>query len=160
MTGKDAQEKAESEYLSKADRNLLREYERTIAEKYNWETLMKKLTVPSEKQPKNLQAFQEIERGVRRKISDLGKSMVEMYPKIQSVEEKMKNPYRLKNVNLVTHDILQKNLEILGIKNVARTLSRLKKNEKGVTIIHTLGGLEGKIKSAVSIFEIRIRKIG
>ena len=50
--------------------------------------------------------------------------------------------------------------KILGIKNVARTLSRLKKNEKGIHTVNTLGGLEGKIKSAVSIFEIRIRKIG
>ena len=57
VTGKDAQEKSESEYLSKADRILLREYERTMAEKYNWKKLMKKLTVPSEKQLKNLQAF-------------------------------------------------------------------------------------------------------
>jgi hypothetical protein len=125
VTGKDAQEKSESEYLSKADRNLLRDYERTLAEKYNWETLMKNLSVPSEKQPKNLQAFQEIERGVRTRISDLKKTMVEMYPKIQSVEEKMKNPYRLKNVHLVTHDILQKNLEILGeLKNVSEELMR------------------------------------
>ena len=125
VTGKEAQEKSESEYLSKADRNLLREYERTIAEKYNWETLMKNLSVPSEKQPKNLQAFQEIERGVRRKISDLEKSMVEMYPKVQSVEEKMKNPYRQKNVNLVTHDILQNNLEVLGeLKNASEELMR------------------------------------
>lgn len=83
MTGKVAQEKSQSEYLSKADRNLLRDYERTIAEKYNWETLMRKLTVPSEKQPKNFQAFQKIEKGVRRKISDLEKSMVEIYPKVQ-----------------------------------------------------------------------------
>ena len=56
VTGKVAQEKSKSEYLSKADRNLLRDYERTIAEKYNWETLIKNLTVPSEKKPKNFQA--------------------------------------------------------------------------------------------------------
>lgn len=134
VTGKEAQEKSESEYLSKADRNLLREYERTIAEKYNWETLMKNLSVPSEKQPKNLQAFQEIERGVRRKISDLEKSMVEMYPKVQSVEEKMKNPYRLKNVNLVTHDILQNNLEVLGeLKDVSEELLRDVEDFKNLT---------------------------
>ena len=123
VTGKEAQEKSQSEYLSKADRNLLRDYERMIAEKYNWEKLMKNLTVPSEKQPKNFQAFQEIEKGVMRKISDLEKSMVEMYPKVQSVEEKLKNPYRQKNVNLVTHDILQNNLEILGeLKNASEEL--------------------------------------
>ena len=123
VTSKKALEKAESEYLSKADRILLRDYERTIAEKYNLEKLMKNLSVPSEKQPKNLQAFQEIEMGVRTKISDLQKSMAEMYPKVQIVEEKMKNPYRLKNVHMVTHDILQKNLEILGeLKNVSEEL--------------------------------------
>ena len=134
VTGKDAQEKSQSEYLSKADRNLLREYERMIAEKYNWETLMRKLTVPSEKQPKNFQAFQEIEKGVRTRISDLEKSMVEMYPKVQSVEEKMKNPYRLKNVHLVTHDILQKNLEILGeLKNVSEELMRNVEDYKNQT---------------------------
>ena len=53
------------------------------------------------------------------------KSILEMYPKVQSVEEKMKNPYWLKNVYLVTHDILQKNLEILGeLKNVSEELMR------------------------------------
>lgn len=93
VMGKRALEKSESEYLSKADRILLRDYERTIAEKYNWEKLMRKLIVPSENQPKNLQAFQEIEKGMRIKISDFEKSMVEMYPKVQSVEGKMKNPY-------------------------------------------------------------------
>ena len=30
--------------------------------------------------------------------------------------------------------------KILGIKNVARTLSRLKKNEKGIHTVNTLGG--------------------
>ena len=134
VTGKDAQEKSEWEYLSKADRNLLREYERRLAEKYNWETLMKNLTVPSEKQPKNLQAFQEIEKGVMRKISDLEKSMVEMYPKVQSVEEKLKNPYRLKNVHLVTHDILQNNLEILGeLKNASEELLHDVEDYKNLT---------------------------
>ena len=97
VTGEQAMEKSQSEYLSKADRILLCEYERTISEKYNLESLMRKLTVPSEKQLKNFQAFQEIEMGVRTKISDLQKSMVEIYPKIKSVEEKMKNPYRKKS---------------------------------------------------------------
>ena len=60
--------------LKKADLILLRDYERTLAEKYNWEKLMRKLTVPSEEQPKNLQAFLEIERGVRAKIPALQKS--------------------------------------------------------------------------------------
>lgn len=134
LTGKDAQEKSKSEYLSKADRILLRDYERTIEEKYNLEKLMKNLSVPSEKQPKNFQAFQEIEMGVRRKISDLEKSMVDMYPKVQSVEEKLKNSYRQKNVHLVTHDILQNNLEILGeLKNVSEELLRDVENFKNLT---------------------------
>lgn len=113
MTCRQAETKATSEYLSKAERILLHDYEKAIAEKYNLESLMKKLIKPSEKQPKNLQAFQEIEMGVRAKISALQNSMVELYPKIQSVEEKMKKTTRLKNVHLVTHNILQKNLENL-----------------------------------------------
>ena len=134
LSGKVAQEKAESEYLSKADRILLHDYERTIAEKYNWEKLMRKLTVPSEKQPKNFQAFQEIEIGVRKKNSDLQKSMAEMYPKVQCIKEKLKNPYQLKNVHLVTHDILQKNLEILGeMKNVSEKLMRDVEEIKNLT---------------------------
>ena len=114
VIGKQALEKSKSEYLPKADRFLLREYEKMIAEKYNLESLLKKLKVPPENQPQNLQAFLEIEKGVRTKISALQKAMVELYPKIQSVEEKMKNSYWSKNVNLITHDILQKNLGILN----------------------------------------------
>lgn len=122
-TGKQALEKSESEYLSKADRFLLREYEKTIAEKYNLESLMKKLKVPSENQPQHWQAFQEIEKGVRIKISYLQKLMIEMYPKVQSIEEKLKNFNRSKNIHLITHDILQKNLEILGeLKNASEEL--------------------------------------
>jgi len=113
MTCRQAETKATSEYLPKADQILLREYENAIAEKYNLESLLKKLIKPSEKQPKNLQAFQEIESGVNAKISALQKSMVEMYPKFREVEENLKNPYQLKNVHLVTHNILQNNLEVL-----------------------------------------------
>lgn len=113
MTCRQAETKATSEYLPKADRILLREYGNAIAEKYNLESLLKKLIKPSEKQPKNLQAFQEIESGVSSKISALQKSMVEMYPKFRAVKENLKNPYQLKNVHLVTHNILQNNLENL-----------------------------------------------
>lgn len=122
-TCRQATEKAQSEYLSKAERILLHEYEKMIAEKYNLESLLKKLIKPSEKQPKNLQAFQEIESGVRAKISALQKSMVEMYPKFREVEENLKNPYQLKSVHLVTHNILQNNLE--NLKKLQKTSEEL-----------------------------------
>lgn len=125
VTGKCAKEKSESEYLSKANRFLLREYEKTISEKFNLESLMKKLKKPTEKQLQNLQAFEEIEIGVQTKIDSLQKSMIEMYPKVRSVEEKLKSPSRLKNVHLITHDILQTNLEILrDLKNTSEELLR------------------------------------
>lgn len=150
VTGRRAQEKAQSEYLPKADRISLREYEKMLAEKYNLESLLKKLKIPPENQPQNLQAFQEIERGVRAKISDLQKSMVERYPNIQSVEEKMKNQYRLKNVHLVTHNILQKNLEVLKeLAKMSEELLRDAEELKNLT--------EGKEKSQTifSFSEVR-----
>ena len=112
-TCRQALEKAHSEYLSKADRIFLHEYKNAIAQKFHLESSLKELIVPPEKQPKNLQAFREIENGVRAKISVLKNSLKESYPKFQAVEEKMKNQYRLKNVHLVTHNILQKNVEVL-----------------------------------------------
>jgi len=125
VTGKCAKKKSESEYLSKADRFLLHEYEKTIAEKFNLESLMKKLKKPPENQLQNLQAFEEIERGVQTKIFSLQKSMIEMYPKVQGIEEKLKTPSRLKNVHLITHDILQNNLEILrDLKKASEELLR------------------------------------
>lgn len=60
--------------------------------------------------------------------------MVEMYPKVQSVEEKLKNPYRQKNVHLVTHDILRNNLEILGeVKNASEELLKDVEDFKNLT---------------------------
>ncbi|MBR6012594.1 MAG: MobA/MobL family protein [Selenomonadaceae bacterium] len=134
MTCRQAETKATSEYLPKADRILLREYENAVAEKYNLESLLKKLIKPSEKQPKNLQAFQEIESGVSAKISDLQKSMVEMYPKFRAVEENLKNPYQLKNVHLVTHSILQNNLKNLKeLQKVSEKLLRDAQELKNLT---------------------------
>lgn len=61
-------EKAKSEYSPKADWILLHEYEKMVAEKFNLESLMKKLKEPPENQPQNLQAFREIEMGVGQKF--------------------------------------------------------------------------------------------
>ncbi len=134
FTGKQALEKAQSEYLPKSDRIVLCEYEKVVAEKYNLESLVKKLIKPSEKQPKNLQAFREIEMGVRAKISSLQRSMLEMYPKFSAVEEKMKNPYQLKNVHLVTHSILQKNVEVLKeLEKISEELLRDAEEMKDLT---------------------------
>ena len=125
MTGRRAKEKAQSEYLSKADRILLREYENYLAQKYNLESLLNELIEPNEKQPQNLQAFREIASGVRSKILSLKNSLVKMYPQFLAVEEKMKNPYRRKNVQLITHSILQRNLETLNeLRNSGEQLLR------------------------------------
>ena len=150
VTGKNAQKKSESEYLSKADRILLRDYERTIAEKYNLESLLKKLIKPSEKQPKNLKAFQEIESGVRVKISALQKSMIEMYPQVQNVEEKMKNPYQLKNVHLVTYNILQNNLE--NLKELQKTSEELLRDARE---LKNLTESKEKPQTSFSFSEVR-----
>ena len=59
------------------------------------------------------------------KIFDLQKSMVDMNPKFREVEENLKNPYRLKNVHLITHNILKNNLEILNeLKKMSEELLR------------------------------------
>ncbi|MBR6013606.1 MAG: hypothetical protein IK062_07485 [Selenomonadaceae bacterium] len=136
--------------MSKADRILLRDYERTIAEKYNLESLLKKLIKPSEKQPKNLKAFQEIESGVRVKISALQKSMIEMYPQVQNVEEKMKNPYQLKNVHLVTYNILQNNLE--NLKELQKTSEELLRDARE---LKNLTESKEKPQTSFSFSEVR-----
>ena len=113
-----AREQAQKEYLSAEDHRFILVYEDTLTLRDNLERLLKDLIPPSKEHSENLQAFQIIERGIKKRISDLRHILIQQNPQFLTIQEKMKNPQRRKNMELVIHRLLQNDID---------TLSELKK---------------------------------
>ena len=109
-----AREKAQSEYLTDAERKLFWNYKSKLGERHNLVMLLRELQALNADKPKQHTAFQAIESGMKRKIIELDNSLFLMKPELRAIEEKLLRPYQQKNVELVTHGILQANSKILN----------------------------------------------
>ena len=145
-----AQERAQKEYLSAADHSFLIDYENKLHQRENLQRLLSQLIPPSEKQTENRQAFHVIQHAITKKISDLHFFLADNNSRFWETKRKLDEPFRRKNVELVAHGILQKNLKVLN---------ELKKTS--TDILKHVAALRGKLyvretpKSTFTAKEIR-----
>ena len=121
-----ARECARKEYLSESDYQLLLDYENKIRQCEDWERISKELISPTGKYPKDIQAFQMIMRGIRKKIFDLRSFLAKNNPQYWAILGKLEEPYRRKNVELVMHKFLQNDLDVL--KDLKKTSTAVLRN--------------------------------
>jgi hypothetical protein len=98
-----AKQHAQKEYLPAADHSFLVDYENKLHQRENLQRLLNQLIPPSEKQTENRQAFHVIQLAITKKISNLRFFLADNNSR-----------FRRKNVELVVHGILQRNLEVLN----------------------------------------------
>lgn len=87
-----AKVRAQKEYLTAAEYQFILDYESKLRQSDHWERLRKKLALSNWEYPNYL---------------------VQRNQKYWAIQEKMQNPYRRKNIELVIHSLLQNDLKIL-----------------------------------------------
>ena len=120
----DAREHARKEYLPATDHQFLLDYENKIRQCEDLERLSKELIPPTGKYAEDIQAFQTIERGIEKKISDLRSFLVKNNQQYWAIQGKLEEPYRRKNVELVMNRLLQNDLDVFPSEamNIAKNI--------------------------------------
>ena len=106
----DAQEQAKLEYMTKSERELWQNYFETLAQKKQLEEFLQTLKKPKETQKDTLKAYNDLVAGVNSKIFSLLSAARLMKKSVAEIEKKLDSPDCKKNIQLVTHQILQDNL--------------------------------------------------
>ena len=109
-----ARELAEKQYLTPADRKFLLDYRNAQGQEFNLEKLLRELSKLPETYKDRQEEFRAIKLVMEKKISDLRIFLSQNNAQYSAIAEKLQNPYRRKNVELVVHGILQRNLEALN----------------------------------------------
>lgn len=137
-----ARELAERQYMTSADRKFILDYRNVQGQEYNLEKLLRELTELPETYKESQEEFQEIKRVMEKKISDLRLFLSRNHAQYSAIVEKLQGSYRRKNVELVVHGILQRNLEVLNelkkasesvLKNVDALRNKLEMREEPKT---------------------------
>ena len=121
-----ARGRAQKEYLPATDCQFIRDYENKMRQCEDLERLSKELVPPTGKYPEDLQAFQKIEQGIEKKISDLRSFLAQRNSQYWAILGKLEEPYRCKNVELVMHRLLQSDLDVL--RELKKTSTAVLKN--------------------------------
>ena len=126
----DAQEQAKLEYMTKSERELWQKYFEILAQKKQLELFLQTLKKPKETQKDALKAYNDLVAGVNSKIFSLLSAARLMKKSVTEIEKKLESPDCKKNVQLVTHQILQANLYAKKMlrresDNLARTVDAL-----------------------------------
>ena len=108
----DAQEQAKLEYMSKAERELWQRYFETFAQKKHWENFLKTLHKPDEKFKNELKAYEDVVSGVKAKIFTLFFDSLKMKKSVEEIQHRLASPEFKNNIALVTHQILQANVQV------------------------------------------------
>ena len=108
----DAQEQAKLEYMSKAERELWQRYFETLAQKKHWENFLKTLRKPDEKFKNELKAYEDVVSGVKAKIFTLFADSLKMKKSVEEIQHRLASPEFKNNIALVTHQILQANVQV------------------------------------------------
>lgn len=140
---KRARECAESQYLTATEHKFVLDYKNAQGQEYHLRKLLHELSKLPETYKENQPEFCEIRRMMEKKISNLQIFLSRNRAHLCEIEEKLQSPYRRKNVELVVHGILQRNLEVLNelkkasnavLKNVETLRSKIKMREEPKTI--------------------------
>ena len=105
----DALEHAKLEYMTKAERQIWQNHFQTLAQKKHLEDFLKTFKKPDEKQTKELKAYNDLVDGVKAKIFSLFSASLAMKKFVEEIASKLDSPECRKNIQLVTHQILQSN---------------------------------------------------
>ena len=106
----DAQEQAKLEYMTKSERELWQKYFETLAQKRQLEEFLTTLKKPKDTQKQALKAYNDLVSGVNSKIFSLLTAARLMKKTVEEIENRLESPDCKKNIQLVTHQILQANL--------------------------------------------------
>ena len=137
-----AKEQAERQYLIPADHRFILDYRTRLGQELNLEKLLRDLSALPETYKESQEEFLAIKKVMEKKISDLRLFLSRNHAQYCAIEEKLQNSYRRKNIELVVHGILQKNLEVLEelkkasesiLKNVIALRGKLEIREKPQT---------------------------
>ena len=137
-----AKEQAERQYLTPADHKFILDYRNRLGQELNLEKLLRDLSALPETYKESQAEFRAIKKVMEKRITDLRLFLSRKHAQYCAIEEKLQNSYRRKNVELVVHGILQRNLEILEelkkasesiLKNVTALRCKLEIREKPQT---------------------------
>lgn len=98
--------------MTKAERKLWLRYFETIAQKKHLEDFLKKLRKPDEKCKDELKAYEDVVSGVKSKIFMLLSYSLKMKKSVVEIEQRLESPECKNNIALVTHQILQANVQV------------------------------------------------
>ena len=105
----DAEQQAKLEYMSKTERQIWLNYFELLVQKKHLEEFLTRLKKPDEKQAKELKAYDDLVDGVKAKIFSLFTASLAMKKSVEEIASKLDSPECRKNIQLVTHQILQSN---------------------------------------------------
>ena len=103
----DAEEQAKIEYMNKEERELWHNFHDTLNQIKNLESFKETLRKPQDNNA--LKSFNDVVDGIDKKLSALKVSSIMMKSSIKKIEEKLESPDCKKNIQMVTHNILQQN---------------------------------------------------
>ena len=96
--------------MTKSERELWQRYFETLAQKKQLEEFLQTLKKPKETQKDALKAYNDLVAGVNSKIFSLLSAARLMRKSVAEIEQRLESPECKKNIQLVTHQILQANL--------------------------------------------------
>ena len=109
-----ARERAERQYLTPADHKFILDYRNRLGQELNLEKLLRELSALPETYKESQTEFRAIKKVMEKRITDLRLFLSQNHAQYCAIEEKLQDSYRRKNVELVVHGILQRNLEVLN----------------------------------------------
>ena len=109
ISRRDAEEQAKLEYMSKEEREIWHQFHDAQRQIANLESFKQTLHEPQDKNA--LDSFNDIVDGIDKKITALKVSSIMMKPSIKKIEDKLETPDCKKNIQIVTHNILQNNFD-------------------------------------------------
>ena len=105
----EAEEKAKLEYMTPKEREIWRKYFEMLAQKKQLENFLLTLNKPDESQKDAIDAYEEMVNGVKSKIGYLLVSVASLKKSIDEINKKLETSDCKKNIQIVTHQILQAN---------------------------------------------------
>ena len=107
----EAEEQARLEYMSAAARELWQKYAETLAQKKELEEFLKNLREPQTTDRAAVKSYEEVVGGVKSKIFSLFTASLLMKKSVEEIERRLELAECKKNIVLVTHQILQSNVQ-------------------------------------------------
>lgn len=165
-TCRQAVEKAQMEYLTTEEQKAFSRFKELASQKFNLEMLLKELRQPSDRQSENLKAYNEIKSCINEKILFLENSMAELKADLKNTDEKFREAYCRKNIQFATHNILQRNLEILNeLKETSeklfgnvREFKNLSEQKEPPKIIFTLAEVKENLQQQCRSLKVEYEK--